>query len=68
MMGRERWCTAAIWPVQVIGNDSSPEDCGHFCVFHLWRGVSKRAANSSVEADAVEWDQTLANLANSAML
>jgi hypothetical protein len=34
----------------------------------LWRGVSKRAANSSVEADAVEWDQTLASLANSAML
>jgi hypothetical protein len=67
-MGRERWCTAAIWPEQVIGNDSSREDCGHFLRFSFVAGVSKRAANSSVEADAVEWDQTLANLANSAML
>ena len=43
-MGRERWCTAAIWPEQVIGNDSSREDCGHFWLDRVLERRRKREA------------------------
>jgi hypothetical protein len=44
----------AIYPNQITGGGGLRGNRGHFLRFSLAAGVTKRAANSSVEVDAVE--------------
>jgi hypothetical protein len=44
----------AVYPNQITGGGGLRGNRGHFLRFSLAAGVTKRAANSSVEVDAVE--------------